>query len=162
MYLVTKTLHEICDLRESAKDMFAHCLDETTNFKDIPTEILNAYPEFIAFFETYEAEPAEEQVLTDIVQLFRSMSESLKLDALDKDDYINHLSEIKGKSTSVSKYIDTPETEADYSGDAHTTNITKSEQQSDNIAYMQLLKPLRKDLIDKFRRYWLLDPKYYL
>lgn len=84
----------------------------------------------------------------------------------------------EGTSGNTQKYLDTPETEADYSGDTHITNLTKNDGSSSNThiadgkneitgsvnttggnsaAWFDRIQPFIQALVEEFRKRWVTD-----
>ena len=80
----------------------------------------------------------------------------LRTKAIYWNDYIDRQKGFSGKQESISKFLDTPETEADYSGDSHITNISKSTTEADNALGLETLRPVIEMLVRDFRKTWLL------
>ena len=81
----------------------------------------------------------------------------LKTKAIYWDDYLTRQSGFTGKQESVNRFLDTPETATDYTGqDTHVTNISRSETSSDNHLGLETLKPVIDLLVQDFRKTWLM------
>ena len=72
------------------------------------------------------------------------------------NDWFGRQKAIAGKTKTKGKFLDTPETEADYSGDSHITNVNVTETEGDNVAGMDRLRPVLETLVEEFRKTWLL------
>lgn len=71
--------------------------------------------------------------------------------------YLEKQGNISNTVTSLNKYVDTPETALDYSGEEHTTNVTRVEHtDNSNTASLSTLRDYELQLIKQFRTAWLL------
>lgn len=84
----------------------------------------------------------------------------------------------EGTSGNTQKYLDTPETETDYTGDTHITNLTKTDGSNSNTsisdgkngltgsvttsggvsaAWFDRIQPFVQALVEEFRKRWVTD-----
>ena len=132
---------------------FKESTSDYPNLKDLPTFIIANYSDW---FGLWTEETEEAKISAEKVTMTSRWTAWLKTKGLYWDDYISRQSKFSGKTESVSKFIDTPETATDYTGDAHTTNVTKSTTEQDNALGLDSLRPFYEALISEFRKTWLL------
>lgn len=145
------TLNEMLVSAASYKS-FIECLNDYEALKNVPTLIYAAYQDWYGIW-------VDEDVENYIAEMYNRVSKMqawLRLKAVYLNDYITRQSGFTGKQGTTSKYLDTPETEADYSGETHITNLTKTETSGDNALGLETLRPIVESLVDEFRKTWLL------
>lgn len=148
------TLNEVLNVTSALYEEFINCLKDYTNLKTLPQYIYDTYQDWYALI--YDGEDNETAVkAAEIAQLGR-LEIWLRRKAIYWNDYISRQAAISGKTSSLQRYVDTPETAEDYSGDTHITNVTKSETSTDNTVGLNTLKPYYDMMMYEFRKQWLL------
>jgi hypothetical protein len=132
---------------------FKESTSDYPNLKDLPTFIIANYSDW---FGLWTEETEEAKINAEKVTMTSRWTAWLKTKGLYLDDYISRQSKFSGETTSTNKFLDTPETATDYSGDTHITNITKTETQSDNQLGLDALRPFYEAIVHEFRKTWLL------
>ena len=132
---------------------FKESTSDYPNLKDLPTFIIANYSDW---FGLWTEETEEAKISAEKVTMTSRWTAWLKTKGLYWDDYISRQSSFSGKQESISKFLDTPETETDYSGDTHITNISKSTTEQDNALGLQTLRPVIEMMVNDFRKTWLL------
>lgn len=133
---------------------FVKALDDYPNLKDVPTKIIANYQDWYGLW--LDSSLTEAEVEAEKINQTGKMTAWLITKAIYWNDYIERQSKFSGKQESTSKFLDTPETETDYSGDTHVTNITKSTTEQDNALGLETLRPVIEMLVQEFRKTWLL------
>jgi hypothetical protein len=139
----------------SAYSAFRTCLDSYPNVKPCLELIIANYGDWFGLWlDTTDMTDA--QITAEKINQGTRWTSWLKTNAIYWNDYISRQSNFTGKQESTSKFLDTPETEADYSGDTHITNITKSTTETDNALGLETLRPVIETMVNQFRKTWLL------
>lgn len=138
----------------SYKDFIA-CLNDYNALKNVPTLIYGAYQDWYGIWVDEESE----NHIADMYNRLAKMQAWLRLKAVYLSDYITRQSGFTGTQSSTNKFLDTPETETDYSGETHITNLTKTETSGDNALGLETLRPIVESLVAEFRKTWLLPPE---
>ena len=133
-------------------DTFENILKETA-LEYVPTMLEANYGDWFGLW-TEETDSAK--VKAECINTASKWCAYLKLKSEYILKYMDIQSGISGKSTNLRHYINTPETESDYSGDTHISDVTKVTTESDNIYGLQYLKPCMEQLITQFRIQFLL------
>lgn len=135
---------------------FKNCLSSYSNLTGIPTKIIANYQTWIGLEMDDETIKTKLDTKLACQSIVYSWIAWLQLNAQELDERISLYKAVTGEESQLSKFIDTPETEADYSGDSHTTTVTKNVRTVDSsAAKMDLLKPWIKDFVERFRKTWL-------
>ncbi len=137
----------------SSDSRFRNCLNDYPNLKDAPALILSNYQDW---YGNWTEEEDSTKVMQEHYNQLSRMISWLQTKAIYLNEYITRQSALKGTTTTTAKFLDTPETASDYSGDTHITNINKSETTADNVAGLETLRPIVESLVNDFRRTWLL------
>ena len=146
------TLDEI--LAKSNKSTeFTNCLSSYTNLSSVTQTIIGNYCDW---YGLWTEETDETKIKAECISMVTRWSSYLKEKAIYWNDYIDRQKGFTGKQESTSKFLDTPETETDYSGDTHITNLTKSTTETDNALGLETLRPVIEMLVEQFRKTWLL------
>ena len=146
------TMDEV--LAKSDKETsFRDCLTEYANVKLVTARIISLYGDW---FGLWTEETDEAKVKAECISMVTRWTSYLRTNAIYWNDYISRQSNFTGKQESTSKFLDTPETEADYSGDTHITNLTKSTTETDNALGLETLRPVIETMVNQFRKTWLL------
>lgn len=132
---------------------FKESTSDYTNLKDLPTFIIANYSDW---FGLWTEETEEAKISAEKVTMTSRWTAWLKTKGLYWDDYIARQAKLTGKTESVSKFLDTPETATDYTGDSHITNVTKTETTADNTVGLDALRPFYEAIVHEFRKTWLL------
>lgn len=136
---------------------FNTCLSSYSNLTDVPKRIIANYQTWLGIELTDEQFSTKATTKAHCQSIVYSWIAWLQLNAQELDERISLYKAVTGEESQLSKFIDTPETEADYSGDSHTTTVTKNTRTVDsNAAKMELLKPWIKDFVERFRKTWLM------
>lgn len=146
------TLDEVLAKGDSS-GTFKSCLSGTANLTGLATHIIAMHGDWIGMATS---ETDEAKVKASAITMVSRWTSWLKLKAVYWDDYISRQAALSGKTEGVTKFVDTPETETDYSGETHTTNVTRTESSSDNIAGIDRLAPFVETLVRDFRKTWLM------
>ncbi len=147
------TMNEVLS-KASASATFVSCLYDYDNLQNVPEMILaNCQDWYGLWVDSDSTETALEIECINIISMWTAW---LRMKAVYLNDYITRQSGLTGTTTSIGKFLDTPETESDYSGDTHITSINKSETTADNVAGLEALRPIVESLVSDFRRTWLL------
>lgn len=154
MELTFYTLDEVLGAG-TAYTTFRTCLDDYANVKPVIEKIIGNYGDWYGLWLDVTDWPDAKITAEKINQVTRWTS-WLRTKAIYWNDYISRQSTFSGKQESTSKFLDTPETETDYSGDTHVTNITKSTTETDNALGLETLRPVIEMLVEQFRKTWLL------
>lgn len=135
---------------------FKNCLNSYSNLTGVPTKIIAGYQTWIGLEIDDETIKTKLDTKLACQSIVYSWIAWLQLNAQELDERISLYKAVTGEESQLSKFIDTPETESDYSGDTHTTTVTKNVRTVDsNAAKLDLLKPWIKDLVERFRKTWL-------
>ena len=134
--------------------IFKNCLVEYPNASLCLDEIIGNYGDWFGLWLDESLTEAEVKA-AKISQVTR-WTAYLRTKARYWQDYITRQKAFTGKQESTSKFLDTPETETDYSGDTHITNISKSTTEQDNALGLETLRPVIEMLVNDFRKTWLL------
>ena len=132
---------------------FNQALMNYANLSNVPTLIASNYSDW---YGLWTDETDEAKVKAECINQVTRWTSYLKTKAIYWNDYIDRQKGFTGKQESISKYLDTPETETDYSGDTHITNISKSTTEQDNALGLQTLRPVIEMMVNEFRKTWLL------
>ena len=139
----------------SAYSTFRTCLDDYANVKPAIEKIIGNYGDWFGLWlDTTDMTDA--QINAEKINQATRWTSYLRTKALYWNDYVSRQSSFTGKQESTSKFLDTPETETDYSGYTHITNITKSTTEQDNALGLQTLRPVIEMMVNDFRKTWLL------
>lgn len=136
---------------------FKNCLNSYPNLTSVTTKIIASYQTWFGLEASDETMKTKLDTSIACKSIVYSWIAWLQLNAQELDERISLYKAVTGEESTLSKFIDTPETEADYSGDSHTTTVTKNVRTVDsNAAKMDLLKPWIKDFVERFRKTWLM------
>ena len=139
----------------SAYSTFRTCLDDYANVKPAIERIIGNYGDWFGLWLDVTDMPDAQITAAKISQVTRWTS-WLRTKAIYWNDYVARQVGFTGKQESTSKFLDTPETETDYSGDTHITNLTKSTTETDNALGLETLRPVIEMMVEQFRKTWLL------
>ena len=146
------TLDEV--LAKSDKETsFRDCLKDYANVTLVTARIIGMYGDW---FGLWTEETDETKVKAECISMVSRWTSYLRTKAIYWNDYVSRQSNFTGKQESTSKFLDTPETETDYSGDTHITNLTKSTTETDNALGLETLRPVIEMMVEQFRKTWLL------
>lgn len=142
------TLNEVLMASSTGYTDFVNCLKNYSNLVDLPKYIYASYQDWYALIFEGEDSESSGAKYNQAARLEAWLNEK----AHYWQDYIERQKGLSGKQSSTSKYLDTPETTSDYSGDTHITNITKAEVEKDNTEGLNALRPYYEILMREFRK----------
>ena len=146
------TLDEV--LAKSDKETsFRDCLNDYANVTLVTARVISMYGDW---FGLWTEETDETKVKAECISMVTRWTSYLRTKAIYWNDYVTRQVGFTGKQESTSKFLDTPETESDYSGDTHITNLTKSTTETDNALGLETLRPVIEMMVEQFRKTWLL------
>ena len=151
MNLTFYTMDEVL-AKSSMSTTFNQCLASFANLTNVTTTLTGNYSDWYGLW-TQETDDAK--VKAECISMVTRWTSWLKMKAIYWNDYMTRQKAFSGKNESISKYLDTPETSDDYSGDSHITNISKSETSQDNQLGFDALRPVEEMLVKEFRKTWL-------
>ena len=150
--MIFYTLDEV--LAKSNKETyFTDCLKDYANTTLVTARILSLYGDW---YGLWTEETDETKIKAECISMVTRWTSYLRTKAIYWNDYIDRQKGFTGKQESTSKFLDTPETEGDYSGDTHITNISKSTTEQDNALGLETLRPVIEMMVEQFRKTWLL------
>lgn len=152
MELTFYTLDEVLAKADKSSD-FIWCL-KGTDLQNVPAGVIESYSNWYGLW--LDSGLTDAEVKAECINQVVSWIAYVQKKALYWLEYIKRQKAFTGKQESTSKFLDTPETETDYSGDTHVTNITKSTTEQDNALGLETLKPVAEMLVEQFRKTWLL------
>lgn len=145
-------VYYIMSVKDNEKN-FKNCLNDYPLLSNIPSLIIANYD---SWFGLWTKNIVSVAIEIECVNKVTDWIAWLQTRAIYAQEYLTRQQGFTGVSETLTKFVDTPETSSDYTGDAHTTNVTKASTSQDNIASLNALRPIIETIIHDFRKVWLL------